>query len=392
MYSSGMSGACTTLAIASHLSELSTGTSFLVITDLPVFGRFRLPPNLDYIHIPRLSGGVESSDEPTSRFESNEPALAIRSRLIAAAIESFEPHLVIVDRWPLGIENELEEPLYALRERNPMTRIVVGLWDVASRPHTMGQDRSADCVCDTLHDLYDEIWLYGVPESHASKCRSSTGTELAHKAHFMGYLRHVMQADGSQKLASEAIDAEQPLVLVTVGCGSNGYRLLDEYLNFLEEKFSSDVASFQTHIVCGPMMSTAEKKGLDDRVAALESVSIHRFHKDLNPYINAASVVVSTAGYNTCCQILSHKKRAIVVPRSAENREQMLRAEFLSERGLIEMIHPDELCFDKLGAMVLEQLREFREEPNMKDFESVSLDGLENIAKRVIEYAPTFTR
>ncbi len=392
MYSSGMGGACSTLAIASHLSELSPSTSFLILTDLPVFGRFRLPLNLDYLHIPRLSGSVASSDEPTSRFISDDSALEIRRRLVAAAIESYDPHLVIVDRRPLGIANELEEPLYALRKRRPQTRIVAGLWDVSERSHEMLDRDAEEDVCDALRALFDEIWLYGPPDLYISSNRGSIDPELAEKAYFTGYLRYAAQTDDvNQKLASEGIDPEQPLVLVTIGSGGKGYAVVDEYLNFIEQDLSSDAANFQTHIVCGPMMSTAEKKSLDDRVAVLDSVTIDRFHKDLTPYVHAASVVVSTAGYNTCCQILSFKKRAVVVPRGNENREQIVRAEFLQERGLVEMIHPDDLDAKLLGTKVLEQLSESLGEQDLEKYRSVTLDGLENIAKRVIESASTFT-
>ena len=392
MYSSGMGGACSTLAIASHLAELSTTTSFLVLTDLPVFGRFRLPPNLDYIHIPRLPGGVASSEEPTSRFMSDESALAIRGGLLAATIESYDPHLVIVDRKPLGIANELEEPLYALRERRPRTRIIAGLWDVSGASHTT-LDRDGEGVCDALRALFDEIWLYGTPELYTARLSGSMDPELVERLHFTGYLRHSTDADGARhKLASEGIDLDLPLVLVTVGSGRNGHCVVDEYLNFIERGLPYDAAAFQTHIVCGPMMSTAEKKALDERVALLESVTIDRFHKDLTPYVHAASVVVSTAGYNTCCQILSFKKRAVVVPRRGENGEQIIRAEFLSGRGLVEMIHPEDLSSNLLGEKVIEQLRESVDEHDPEKYRSINLDGLENIAKRVIEHASTFTR
>ena len=60
-------------------------------------------------------------------------------------------------------------------------------------------------------------------------------------------------------------------------------------------------------------------------------------------YVNAADVVVSMAGYNTICEILSLRKRAIIVPRVSPVREQQIRAERMARLSLFKMVHPGEL-------------------------------------------------
>jgi predicted glycosyltransferase len=48
-------------------------------------------------------------------------------------------------------------------------------------------------------------------------------------------------------------------------------------------------------------------------------------------------------GYNTVSEILAFEKRALVVPRVAPRREQLIRAQRMSELGLLDVLHPDQL-------------------------------------------------
>src|SRR5262249_16786777 len=70
---------------------------------------------------------------------------------------------------------------------------------------------------------------------------------------------------------------------------------------------------------------------------------------DLTAYVAAADVVVSMGGHSTICEILSFARPAVIVPRTAPRREQLIRAEALSNRGLVSMIHPDELTPARLS-------------------------------------------
>lgn len=388
MYSSGMGSACCTLAIARHLSSGLPDASFLVITDLPVFGRFQLPDNLDYVHVPRVLGVHPGGDAPASHLDSDDTVRAIRRQLIGATFESFDPHLVIVDRTPLGIGNELRSALAEVRRHRRQTRIVAGLWDVPGEASTIRERWQREGVFDSLAHLYDEVWVYGSPQLFDPVREYAVPPEIARKLFFTGYLRHEFDAsDARAKLASEGFDLERPLVLVTVGGGRHGYPLANAYLDSLEAVNGS--CDFQSHVVCGPMMSSADKDALDARVRRLPSVSIDRFHKDLTPYVRAASTVVSTLGYNTCCQILSFQKQAIIAPRSTASSDELLRARMLERQALVQTLPPEEFSAERLGELLLGQLLQPAPEAYPDRYRAIPLDGLDNIAKRVIEGSPS---
>jgi predicted glycosyltransferase len=80
------------------------------------------------------------------------------------------------------------------------------------------------------------------------------------------------------------------------------------------------------------------------------------FCADPMPYLDAADLVVSMAGYNTISEILTLDKKAIVIPRTYPRREQLIRSRRLQEFGLLRTIEPSELTRDRLAAEVYDAL------------------------------------
>ena len=61
-----------------------------------------------------------------------------------------------------------------------------------------------------------------------------------------------------------------------------------------------------------------------------------------------ADVVLSMAGYNTICELLSANVRAVLVPRAEPVQEQLIRARRLAARGYFRMVEPSELTPSRL--------------------------------------------
>jgi predicted glycosyltransferase len=68
--------------------------------------------------------------------------------------------------------------------------------------------------------------------------------------------------------------------------------------------------------------------------------------------IASADVVVSMGGYNSVCEILSARRPAVIVPRVEPRLEQLLRARALERRGLVRVVHPDELTPAQLAMQI----------------------------------------
>jgi predicted glycosyltransferase len=382
--SSGLGSAYRTLAIALRLSLAVPDSSFLVLTDLPVFGRFDLPPNLDYIHYPGVPDEIKRSDGSANGRVVFDWKPLIRRKIILAAVESFDPHLVIVDKFPFGLRNEMYDALVRLRERRPGVKIVFGLEDIPDNNRTIPKVWGKAETQEMFRALYDEVWVYGARKIFNHAQEYAIPADIERKLVYTGYLKYRMRQTGDyEKLATKGSDPKWPLMLVIAGSGEEGYRLTDSYISFLETMKGDH--KFQSRIVCSPGMSSFDILAFHSRVKKMSSVSIHQFYNDLDSYLHGATVVVSMSGYNACCQLLSFRKRSVIVPREGSPFGQLRRAQTFHRYGVTTMMHPTHLSAKNLGWEILKQIRS-REVPAPEgDYSAIPLTGLDNIARRVID-------
>ena len=88
----------------------------------------------------------------------------------------------------------------------------------------------------------------------------------------------------------------------------------------------------------------------------MSDVNFLEFEAEIANLYAESDVVVSQAGYNTVCELLSFSRRAILVPRSEPVREQLIRARLMAERGFFECIEPQDLTSETLISKVRESL------------------------------------
>jgi predicted glycosyltransferase len=131
------------------------------------------------------------------------------------------------------------------------------------------------------------------------------------------------------------------MVLVTAGGGEDGYSLIRNYLDGLVARRND--AFWKTVIVTGPELAESHKREVRRVADRCIDVQVIEFTDHLMDYMRAADVVVSMAGYNTVCEILSLRKRAVIVPRIKPVQEQKIRAERMASLGVFQMIGPEDL-------------------------------------------------
>jgi len=148
------------------------------------------------------------------------------------------------------------------------------------------------------------------------------------------------------------------LVVVTTGGGEDGYDLIHNYLSGLQYLDSENRPT--SLIITGPELDASKQVEIHTLASQHERVQIMEFTDDMMAYLDAADVVVSMGGYNTICEILSLRKRAIIVPRVKPVSEQCIRAERMAARGLFRTIHPDRITPEILMKEVSDELSAHR--------------------------------
>lgn len=327
------------LAIAEVLAR-SGSRPVLLIAGAREATAFPMPPGVDCVALPALRKRSNGRYAPRSLDLPAESLIGLRSRTIRAALESFGPDALIVDKVPLGLGRELEPSLNSLRAGG-RARLVLGLRDVLDVPATARREwREMDCDA-VVRDLYDSVWIYGDRRVYDPVAEYHFSHEVAVKARYTGYLdRHASRRRTRLADAEALRRMELPpgrLWLCLVGGGEDGYRLAKAFSGV---DFPEDASGA---IVAGPFMSHRQVRDLRRLAQDRRRLGLLEFVEEPGGLIRQADSVVAMAGYNTTCEILSLRKRALVVPRIRTRREQLIRAERMRDLGLLELLHPNRL-------------------------------------------------
>jgi predicted glycosyltransferase len=371
------------LAISQYLLSTFDRLSILVISGSPALHSLRLPPGLDYIKLPCLARdelgklGVKYLDAGLDE------TVRLRSDLILTAVKRFQPDLFLVDKKPYGLLSELQEALSYLSTNCPDTALVLLLRDILDRSDVTVQQWERGGYYEAIASLYQQVWVVGSPDIFDLPSEYHFSPELTQKVRFCGYIRRATSVLTRSELRRQLhLQPDDQLILVTPGGGGDGYRLVDTYLssiNILENRVGLHLP--KSLIVCGPEMPATQQDALYRRIGNHPAIELREFSDHLTAWMGAADLVVSMAGYNTICEILSFGKRAIAIPRIVPVEEQWIRAERMAALGLLQAIHPDQLTPERLANLIATELAQ----PQLLPPRDIDLNALPRIAQLVAD-------
>ncbi len=369
------------LEVARHLVEASDRVSILVVTGSPMLHAFRLPPRIDYLKLPCLSRNVDGQYGARSLNLSLAATVRLRANLIRSAIEDFEPDLIVVDKKPFGVEDELCGAFESLSALTRRPKLALLLRDILDSPEATTRVWRKNGCFEAIEAYYDQVLVVGDPGVFDLRHEYQFPPFCAAKVAFCGYIGREpgreARADVRRRLG---LVGDEPLLLVTTGGGEDGFGLVDQAL--LGLKALPDAARPRTHIVCGPEMAAGLRADVAARAAALPGLSVQDFSDDMMSLIAAADVVVAMGGYNTVCEVLTSRRRAVIVPRVRPGQEQCIRAERMAALGLLRMLHPDRLSPAALMSVVMAEVDAVRRAEPLPALHA--LDGLAGSTRELL--------
>jgi predicted glycosyltransferase len=370
-----------TMAIASHL--LGPGINILILTGSPIAGRFSFAEQIDFVRIPGMIKKTNDEYLPLSIKINARHALDIRKNIITATAKTFQPHLFIVDKEPLGLKKEVLPTLQWLRRCRPETRSILGLRDIMDDAETVKRDWRQKKVYDHLENLYSEIWIYGIQDFYDPIVEYDVSETISRKMHFTGYIpRKIPGKDAVNKVKKEiGLKDSEKLVVVTTGGGGDGYRVMDNYLGAIESL--SGAPPFKSVLITGPFMPKSERRDVFKRARQLGMRTYH-FYRQMEKIFAAADIVVSMGGYNTLCEILGQGTISLVIPRETPRKEQIIRARAFARQNLVDYIPWGEFTSERLREKLFALLE--NPEPYHGAISQFRLTGIETMRRRLHEF------
>jgi len=326
-----------TLLLADYLGAAYPRSAILVLTGSPMIHAFRIPPRVDYVKLPCVNRIRADEYEPRFLADCGEEVRCTRSAIIERTATAFAPDLFIVDKRAGGIDNELVPALEAMRRLATPPRVVLGLRDILDAPDVTARSLRANGSFDLIERFYDEVWIYGSRDVFDAVAEYNFPPAVAARSHFCGYLR--------RHAAPRTAHGGSPRILVTAGGGGDAAVLVLSYLRGLAQVPEGE---FQTVVVLGPQLDPETADGLRRLGAHRGDVEYVEFESNMPRRYEEADVVLSMAGYNTVCELLSAGARAVLVPRAEPVQEQLIRARRLAARGYFRMVEPSTLTPERL--------------------------------------------
>jgi predicted glycosyltransferase len=330
------------LAIAAALTDAAPNASVLLATGCDELGAHGLAPNVDVLVLPGLKKVANGRYSARRLRMSGHEVRALRSAQLEAAVRSFRPDVILVDKHPVGVRGELRPALEALRERGG--RAVLGLRDILDDAASVAEEWSATGVIEEMERYVDRVLIYGDPRVYDLVGEYGLPPSLAALSRYCGY---VVNAEPARGQAVEALPAfatrlgRRPTVLATAGGGEDGFGLLGAFVRAARD------AAWDAAVVCGPQLSAARRHEL--RARSLESgVEFHVNEPDVGSWFSHVDALVCMGGYNTLCEATSRGTPTLCVPRVRPRREQLIRARAFARLGLLRVVEPDALTTDLL--------------------------------------------
>lgn len=357
-----------TLLLATTLREEFPKAAILIVTGSPVVHAFRIPAGVDYIKLPCLDR-VEA-DQYEARFlgDWGNEVKRTRQAILNKAILGFKPDLMIVDKRPAGVDGELIETIQQLRRSGHPTKLVLGVRDILDEPARTQKSLRSTRSFDQIERYYDEVWIYGAPVIFDHVKEYGFPENVARKSFYCGYLQ--------RPTTVAARRAGPPRILVTPGGGGDGADMIEAYLEGLLDLPRR--TTLRSTVIFGPEMPSERRNVLLERYGRLPDVEFREFEADMTTRYAEADVVVSMAGYNTVCELISFSQRAVLVPRAKPVLEQLIRAQKFAELGFFDYVEPEQLSPSLLMEKVLEGVQQ-----GPINMPYVDLGGLPRIRERV---------
>lgn len=374
------------LEVTRHLVDNDPALSVLIVTGSPMIQAFRIPERVDYIKLPCVSRSERGVAGVKTLPLDYQATIRMRANMILMAALDFAPDVVLVDKKPLGVDEELEPMFQTLRRGRKAPRTALLLRDILDHPQRTRRQWEQGGYHDAIARYYDRILVVGEPSVFDVEREYQFPPASAAKLRYCGYIARPGAHAPAPRLREElGVGPGEPLVLVTAGGGADGYTLMNTHLQALQG--AATPPPFRTLMISGPEMAQSLRAELRAQAQHTRGVVFREFTADMLGCINAADVVVAMGGYNTVCELLTLHKPAVVVPRVEPSLEQWVRAERMHALGLLHAIHPEQLTPERLLAAVLRQTRPAP--AHLKALARFEMNGLRGVQDEMAELLGT---
>ncbi|MBG1268830.1 glycosyltransferase family protein [Nostoc sp. WHI] len=349
-----------------------------------IIKEFEIPAGVEVINLPAIKTDTEFEELQVvdSGFSLTE-VKEIRTYRLLEIFNQFQPDILIIELFPFGRRRfsfELIPLLEIAKSDGSSTKVVSSLRDiVVTKQHK--QVKHEEKVCNLINEYFHMLLVHGDPKFVPLEETFSRVNDLKCEVYYTGYV--VQQPPINPVLTDEdreIVNSDKPLILVSVGGGRFGHELLECVVKtapLLEKKLPHNIQIFT-----GPFMPESKLHELQTMAGDSNNIRIRRYTPYLLTYMQKADLSINMSGYNTTMNVLTTGVRAMILPFTGnQDREQTIRAEKLSDLGIIKLINPNDLQPDYFAEQIINYLKE---QPNKISFDFAGVEKTTTLLKTLL--------
>ncbi len=332
------------LRIVNGLRRQRPDLEAVLVTGAKSAERLVAPFGMGCVSLPSVVKVANGRYVVDDQAASLEEVMRTRSDVLAEAVRDFRPDLLLVDRYPRGMHDELARALGVYAAEHPGAPAVLGLRDILDSPDVIRSEWQAQGHSEAIREIYQMVLCYGDPSVYDPISEYGLPGDVAERIRFTGYLADELFAADAPEVRRRHEAADGRLAVCTLGGGRDAAFIAHSFLSAIEHLRGDGWSGV---LVTGPYMAMDE---VDRLRRAATGVTVITMVDDMPSYLAAADAVVCMGGYNTTCEVLALAVPAVIIPRIRPRQEQLMRAERLSARGLVRWMHPSSLSAHALAA------------------------------------------
>nr|WP_301286347.1 glycosyltransferase [Neisseria perflava] len=364
------------MLLAQSVLENFPNAEVLLLSGVRESGAFKLPKGADSVTLPTYFKTSDGKYLPRSLGKDVKRLVNIRKNILHAALEAFEPDIVVIDNVPRGAMNELDNILPELASRG--THIVLGVRDIIDEPEAVLNQWKKLKNIEIIRLYFSTIWVYGDSNLYDFAKEYQLPSDIVEKIRYVGYLDQSRRKE-ENGLDTILMEIASPYALCVVGGGQDGFALAQAFVQ------STLPENWNGLLITGALMPEDQRKQLHAMAAVRQKIKVVDFVPEPLKIMQGAECIMAMGGYNTTTEILSFHKRALIVPRIKPRTEQWIRASRLAQMGLIDCLHPDKLTPEALSAWI----QQTPQQPNAR--EVLCFDGLSRVVGEIAQIIGSMT-
>lgn len=317
--------------------------------------------NIDNVHILELPQIRRTPNglAPVNGRQDIDQVMASRKQVLQETVIALHLDVIVIEHYPFSkweLGEEIDELLTSARTHNPQLKVICSVRDIPL------QTRHEDCTAEayvsevlaSLEALFDGVMVHGDPELSCLNDHFPRAEDISVPVFHTGIV--------SEKLATAAAQDEpivlptqgNPYVLVSAGGGADAVQLVDYSVTAWKGLRSEGELAAYKLVVCSGLAQDAA--ALAQRVQDDDSIVMQPFTPEYLPWMQAAALSVSCAGYNTCANLLETGCRSVLVP-NPKMSDQLMRARYMQTLGVAQVVLADVLNSEMLGQAILRALQ-----------------------------------